>query len=567
MTHSSYDDISGGVTRVDEVQKKLEDCRRKLNLALSELDEKFPKSIFDNMDLPAEEDPAESIESETILENDNFSVLNRTLDDKISESYEVQSSIPDTSPPTSPPPYRRDQVEGESNMNSFDVASNGFPPTPSSRPSLKSRPNIKSEMMKLFKITTGTAGMLDSKSRGAQAGNRDVNEVIPVVTSVPRDSRHALLLLFRLELPKSLGAVSRLAVNADGFIAGCTVHGEIFIFSKVPYSRFPDSITRGHDGGVVSLTWLNGPDLGSFFVTNGVDKKTLIWQVTERGVDGPCCEIRQPAVPTCCCIHPLNKDIIVIGLLDNTLAMYKVEKIIEGNVNEGDALVRMVPLGIGATFTKPITALAVSPDGRRLAVGSSVGTIGFFDLNTMSLDAEVDCRNRQGKTSTGRKVVGLNWSKDSTCVLVSSCDSRIRVVLVSDLSRRTKFKSNFYVNENIFLSAVFGPPDDERIVAVSESGHLCIWNLHTSSKTNESCTHCSLIDGGVVSKVDKDKPNTIAAQITSAALVPASDPFCDAFQAKTFALGDGFRRQNDMAFVVSDTSGTIRIFAELYTPS
>jgi WD40 repeat protein len=196
-----------------------------------------------------------------------------------------------------------------------------------------------------------------------------------------------------------------------------------------------------------------------------------------------------------------------------------------------------------------------------------VGTRGFIDLNTMSLDAEVDCRNRQGKTSTGRKVVGLNWSKDSTCVLVSSCDSRIRVVLVSDLSRRTKFKSNFYVNENIFLSAVFGPPDDERIVAVSESGHLCIWNLHTSSKTNESCTHCSLIDGGVVSKVDKDKPNTIAAEITSAALVPASDPFCDAFQAKTFALGDGFKRQNDMAFVVSDTSGTIRIFAELYTPS
>ena len=494
-------------------------------------------------------------------DNETISQFNRTIDDRNSESFEYQSSVPEISPPTSPVPFRRDILDTDSNFGSIEISNQGIPSSPYSTSEKPERRRIRSEMMKLFKISTG--------GQREAPGSQESNELVPLVTSVPRDSKHCLLLLFRLEVPKVLGTVSRLAVNSTGFIAGCTVHGEMFVFSRLPYSRFPDALTRGHDGGIVSITWLTGPVLSSCFITNGTDKKTLVWQVTDHGIDGPYCDIKQPAVPTSCCIHPVNKDIVFIGLIDNTFAMYKVEKTLDTR-NGDDApeeAVRMLPLGIGGSFTKPITAMSVSPDGRKLAVGSSVGTVGFFDLNTMSFDVEVDCRNRQGKTSGGRKVVGLDWSHDSECVLVSSCDSRLRVVLVSDLSRRTKFKSSFFTNDNLFLSAAFGPPDDSRIVAVSESGHLCMWRLHAGSETNENCLRCNLVDSGMTKKFnDKDKSSSHSTEITASVLVDAGDPFCSAIQAKTFYLGDSFQLGYGMAFVICDTSGSIRIFAELFRP-
>ena len=552
--------------RLKDVQSKLEECRGKLKVALSEIDERFPRSIFDSIEIPVDEGLTEMNESEAGADNETLSQFNRTIDDRNSDSLDYQSSVPEMTPPTSPAPMKREPLDTESNPGSGDYASH-LPPLSPNGNAGKEKGTIRNEMMKLFKITTGGSGSMEVKSQISSTGSRETNETLPLVTSVPREPKHSLLMLFRLELPKSLGTVSRIAVNSDGQIAGCTIHGEMFVFSNVPYSRYPDSVTRGHDGGVVSLIWMPGPDLRSFFITNGTDKKTLIWQVSDRGIDGPHCEVKQPAVPTSCCVHPVNKDIIFVGLLDNTLAMYKVERVPESENDGGDMLVRIVPLGIGATFTKPITSMSVSHNGRRLAVGSSVGTVGIFDLNTMSLDVEVDCRNRQGKTSAGRKVVGLDWSQDSTCVLVSSCDSRLRVVLVSDLSRRTKFKSNFFVNENLFLSAVFGPPDDGRIVGISESGNLCIWKLHTGSDTNENCAHCNLVEASAVKKMDKDKSSSAVVEVTAAVLVDATDPFCDAIQAKTFAIGESFQRGYDMAFVTCDTTGTIRIFAELFRPS
>ena len=537
--------------KIKHVQDKLQDCRRLIDKAVVEIQEKFPKSIFDSADVHLDENATDMNENTADGDEALSSQFNATAEDT-SSIYPGQGySIPELTPPTSPVPLQKE----DSNSNDTSEYSSMAPPVSPGQAS-SSRTTIKHGMMKLFKISTGASSKRDSLVLAP--ATREGTDAIPLVTSIPRDPSHSILLLFRLELPSSLGVVSRVAVNGDGCIAGCTVHGELFVYYKIPYSRNPDSITRGHDGGVVSLTWLTGP-LKSFFITNGTDSKTLLWQITADGIDGPHCETRHESVPTCCCVHPVNKDIVIIGSLDNTVSMYKIEKTPE--------YVRMKSLGIGSTFTKPITCVSVSPDGKRLAVGSSVGTIGLYDLNTMSLDVEVDCRNRQGSTSNGRKVVGLSWSADSTCVAVSSCDSRVRVVLVSDLSRRTKFKSSYLVSDHMFLGAVFGPPDDERIVTVSESGYLCSWTLHSQSETNEKCLHCDLLGGRLV-RLGKDAKETSSGtvQITAATVVPATDPFCTAIQAKMFALGEGFHNGAGIAIVACDTKGNIRIFAELFSP-
>ena len=531
-TGMSSDDPVVVSMRVKQVQEKLCDCRSMIDDALHEIEERFPKSIFDSVDPVVEDYTSEKYQGEEEMASQSA----LPNEDMNSEAFDAASSVPELSPPMSPT-----KEKGETESNYVSDLSQRPPMSPgASSMAASTRPHsdMRRSMFKIFKISTGNHSH-DAKLTGS--------DVIPLVTSVPREPVHSLLHLFRLEVPKSLGVVSRLAVSEDGYVAGCTVHGEIFVYWKLPYSRHPDSITRGHDGGIASLEWLQGSELRGCFVTNGTDRKTLLWQITENGIDGPLVELRhagEGAIPTCCSIHPVNRDIVIIGFLDHSFGMFKV-------VVDLVDLPKIVSLGISASFAKPITSLAVSPDGRRLAVGSSSGTVGLFDLNTLSMDVEVDCRNRTGSTSHGRKVTGLDWSEDSTCLCVSSCDSRIRVILVSDLSRRTKFKSPFFRSENLFLHAKF---DNERVLAVSESGNFCAWKLHAGNDTNEKCLRCDL----------SNPPGPGAPEITASLFVPAGSAWGMAVQGKFSDLGDGFQKEAGLFVLTCDTGGTIRILAELW---
>jgi len=560
--------------KVRQVNDKLIDCRNAIDVALNEVENRFPKSIFDQSD--SNDVPLDGEEEEDY----------RSDGDTVNNDYSIDSR------PQSPQGENQTPYTGKlQDPNVLDVASSYLPSETSyaipplspgqtslrsgSAPTQRRRTLIKNEMLKIFKLATGGDPHVSEGKPGqvppsgtSNTGN-SVSDSIPIVTSIPRVAQHSYLQLFRLQIPSVLGTVTRIVGNMDGMIAGSTVHGEIFLFSKLPYSRHPDAITRGHDGGIVSLTWLTSPGLRSMFVTTGTDRKVLLWEGSiENGIDGPHCELRFASVPTCCCVH---RDVVIFGFLDNSISTYKVEKFDPPAGSAGGQLSPIYKLSLArggsstastTSFTKPITAVSVSPDGRRLAVGSTSGTIGLFDLSTMSLDVEVDCRNRSGSTSNGRKVVGLNWSHDSTCVVVSSCDSRVRIVLVSDLSRKTKFKSpKYYVTENLFLGSVFGCPNDARIVGVSETGYACIWNLHSSSQTNDKCIHCDLLNNATTGGANN------FSEITACHIVNPSEEYCESIQAKVFDLGDGFNKQAGHFIICSDTSGSVGVFAELFTPN
>lgn len=526
MQRSTQNDQMGVSMKLKHVQEKLADCRSMMDDALSEVEAKFPKSIFDNIESVHDTFVAEMYSAE----DETQTQFERPLEDSISEeAFDVHSSSaadfrssPRPVPESTGDLVRPTSPDFASNISGISRRSTGV-----------KAPGL---MLRMFKIGHSVV----SPDEDPQT----VGQTIPLVTSVPRDPLHSLMHLFRLEVPKVLGTVVRLAASEEGAIAGCTVHGEIFVFSKLPYSRHPDSVvTRGHDGGIVDILWLTG-ELKHYIVTNGTDGKTLLWQFVSEtnSIEGPQVEIRHSAVPTCCSLHPVNRDIVIIGFLDHSFAMYKI--------SQADGAAAMTALGISASFPKPITALKVSPDGRLLAVGSSVGTVGLFDLNTLSLDAEVDCRNRTGATSSGRKVTSLHWSEDSTCVVVSSCDSRVRIILISDLSRRTKFKSPVFVVEHMFLGSVFGPPHEDRILAVSENGTFCSWNLHANNETNQKCVKCNFLSNG--------------GEVVAVSFVPATTAWSAAVQANLFDLGPGFPKDSGMFVLTCDATGSIRIFAELW---
>jgi len=129
----------------------------------------------------------------------------------------------------------------------------------------------------------------------------------------------------------------------------------------------------------------------------------------------------------------------------------------------------------------------------------------------------------------------------------------------------------------MFLNSIFAPPDDGRIIGISENGNVCIWKLHTSSDTNEKCLHCDIINAGSKALKNGDKGNGTAGsvgnqgsdtlQLTAAHVIPADDLFCESFQLNVLDLGDGFRSEYGHFILCADSAGCIRLLAELFTPT
>ncbi|KAF4703086.1 WD repeat-containing protein 44, partial [Perkinsus olseni] len=90
------------------------------------------------------------------------------------------------------------------------------------------------------------------------------------------------------------------------------------------------------------------------------------------------------------------------------------------------------------------TCVALSPDGSQIAVGSAVGTVSLFLMKSLRGEGVLDCRNRAGKLRNGRKVTSIQWDSTGRRLLVCCGDSRVRIVHLRDLSKRTKFKSPLY---------------------------------------------------------------------------------------------------------------------------
>eukprot|EP01017_Pseudomicrothorax_dubius_P045618 TRINITY_DN7906_c0_g1_i2.p1 TRINITY_DN7906_c0_g1~~TRINITY_DN7906_c0_g1_i2.p1 ORF type:complete len:131 (-),score=14.02 TRINITY_DN7906_c0_g1_i2:439-831(-) len=77
-----------------------------------------------------------------------------------------------------------------------------------------------------------------------------------------------------------------------------------------------------------------------------------------------------------------------------------------------------------------ITSMAVAPDGTSLVVGFLSGFIRFYTTEgKLKFVSEVECRDRIPK-----RVTNLEFSEDSTELIVSTCDSAIRLVDVATFS-------------------------------------------------------------------------------------------------------------------------------------
>ncbi|KYF40779.1 WD domain, G-beta repeat-containing protein, partial [Toxoplasma gondii ARI] len=193
--------------------------------------------------------------------------------------------------------------------------------------------------------------------------------------------------------------------------------------------------------------------------------------------------------PTSVAFHPTFKNVVFTGCLDATVQVWRLFPVSDSSgararedrgrreegsrQKEGKTLwdARVVEY---LKVTELVTAISLSPNGSVLAVGFRNGTIAFYDAQTLKFRNELDCRNRKGKFSKGRKVTSLEWHASGLALCVTTNDSRIRIFRATDLSCVAKFKG--HINEQIMLRANY-TNEGTGLVCGSENGWICCWNV------------------------------------------------------------------------------------------
>ncbi|KAF7459410.1 WD domain, G-beta repeat-containing protein [Cryptosporidium felis] len=240
------------------------------------------------------------------------------------------------------------------------------------------------------------------------------------------------------------------------------------------FNEKEELLIEAHSNAIISLQWEND-EKSHRFLSSSMDRTVKLW---EAGNKEPKAAVSCSDWPTSVSFHPVQKNIIFIGSLDASVQILRLVPIQNSTEKYHTRVIETVRV------QDLLTSLSVSPNGKYLACGFKDGGVAFYDARTLKYRCDVDCRNRRGKSSKGRKVSGISWKKDNKSVLVTTNDSRVRLFNLSDLSTFVKFKG--HINEETLLSAQISN-DEKFIVSGSENGYICFWDIRYDCGRLLSC--------------------------------------------------------------------------------
>ena len=161
--------------------------------------------------------------------------------------------------------------------------------------------------------------------------------------------------------------------------------------------------------------------------------------------------------------HPFDIDMFVTGSFDSKLRMWSISK----------QKIIMFKQTLG-----PISAVSFSPSGKMIAVGLLDGICLFYHhtkshkTSILQYHTQIECRNRRGKFRTGRKVCGFVWRKNGEELMISTNDSRIRLIRMRDYNPFMKFKGAAVTEAPI--TAAFNE-SGTYVISGSEDGRIVVW--------------------------------------------------------------------------------------------
>ena len=148
-----------------------------------------------------------------------------------------------------------------------------------------------------------------------------------------------------------------------------------------------------------------------------------------------------------------------------------------------------------------ITAINYFPSGDKIAIGTHNGKVVIYEIkgDKCNYKSSFNCKNRIGKNSFGKKITSIEFFNKNDAV-ISSCDSRIRLMSMNDGKLIHKYKG--YLNENSMIRSCIDYNYDI-IITGSDDGFCYVWNIHSDEKKNldyeyfkpypKDLIHCSVI--------------------------------------------------------------------------
>ncbi|XP_062184934.1 uncharacterized protein LOC133888635 isoform X1 [Phragmites australis] len=217
----------------------------------------------------------------------------------------------------------------------------------------------------------------------------------------------------------------------------------------------------GHAADVLDLSWSKS----QYLLSSSMDKTVKLWDITTS----TCLKtFSHTDYVTCIQFNPVDDNFFISGSLDEKVRIWNVQ---DRKIEDWNDLHEMV------------TAACYSPDGQVALVGSHKGSCHIFDTSEKKLQfkSQVDLRIRK-KKSGQKKVTGFQFAPGSSSeVLITSADSRIRVVNGDELVH--KFKGFRNTSSQISASVA---PNGKYVVCASEDSHVYVWRHDNSSHPSRS---------------------------------------------------------------------------------
>ncbi|XP_030443482.2 uncharacterized protein LOC115665788 isoform X1 [Syzygium oleosum] len=243
-------------------------------------------------------------------------------------------------------------------------------------------------------------------------------------------------------------SISRKSLSLDHVF----VPEAVFALSEKPECSF-----EGHLDDVLDLSWSKSQHL----LSSSMDKTVRLWHLSSKS----CLKVFSHSdYVTCIQFNPADDRYFISGSLDGKVRIWSVPD--RQLVDWSD-------------FHEMVTAACYTPDGQGALVGTHKGSCRLYNTseNKLQQKSQINLQNKK-KKSHHKKITGFQFvSGSSSEVLITSADSRIRVVDGVDLVH--KFKG--FRNTNSQISASLSA-NGKYVVSASEDSHVYVWKHEADSR-------------------------------------------------------------------------------------
>ncbi|WOL06037.1 hypothetical protein Cni_G14769 [Canna indica] len=230
-------------------------------------------------------------------------------------------------------------------------------------------------------------------------------------------------------------------------------------------SEKPACSFLGHLDDVLDLSWSKN----QYLLSSSMDKTVRLWHMSNNY----CLKVFSHSdYVTCIQFNPVDDRYFISGSLDKKVRIWCIP---DRQVVDWNDLHEMV------------TAACYTPDGQGALVGSHKGNCHLYDTsdNKLLQKSQVDLQNRK-KKSRHKKITGFQFAPgNSSKVLITSADSRIRVIDDNELVH--KFKG--FRNTSSQISACL-TSNGKHVICASEDSHVYVWRYDDSraSRSKDAAT-------------------------------------------------------------------------------